>query len=132
MKRVLTRKVVIATLLLASLLLCGSLMDVLVGLYTAQPELTPTPLPSPTPGPGQFALGVYVQITGTSGVGLNMRSDAGLKSPVLFLGYDTEVYQITKGPKQADGDTWWYLTAPYDQTRSGWAAQNYLSVLPSP
>jgi hypothetical protein len=159
MKRVLTRKVVIATLILASLLLCASLTDVLVGIYTAPPVLAttrlaitilaapsstpryvpptptplpPTPLPSPTPGPGQFALGVYVQITGTGGVGLNMRSDAGLKAPVLFLGYDTEVYQITKGPKQADGDTWWYLTAPYDQTRSGWAAQNYLSVLPSP
>ena len=159
MKRVLTRKVLIATLSLAGLLLVSSLAFVLVGAYTASPSqvptrlaitvlaapsstpryvpptptpLPPTPLPSPTPGPGQFALGVYVQITGTGGVGLNMRSDAGKAAPILFLGYDTEVYQITKGPKQADGDTWWYLTAPYDQTRSGWADQRYLSVLPTP
>jgi len=159
MKRVLTRKVVIATLLLAGLLLVASLAIVLVGAYSASssPEptrlaitllaapsstpryvpptptpLPPTPLPSPTPGPGQFALGIYVQITGTGGVGLNMRSDAGTQAPILFLGYDTEVYQITKGPKQANGDTWWYLTAPYDQTRSGWADQRYLSVLPTP
>lgn len=76
--------------------------------------------------------GVYVQITGTGGVGLNIRSDAGEQAPILFLGYDNEVYQITKGPKQADGYTWWYLTAPYDQTRSGWADQTYLSVLLSP
>lgn len=159
MKRVLTRKVVIATLILASLLLCASLVSVLVGVYTVQPGLTPTrlaitliaapsstpryvpptptpppptPLPSPTPGPGQFALGIYVQITGTGGVGLNIRSDAGEQASILFLGYDTEVYQITKGPKQANGDTWWYLTAPYDQSRSGWADQRYLSVLLSP
>lgn len=159
MKRVLTRSVLIATLVLASLLLCASLVYVLIGVYTARPGLTPTrlaitlipapsstpryvpptptpppptPLPSPTPGPGQFALGIYVQITGTGGIGLHIRSDAGLDAPILFLGYDDEVYQITKGPKQSGGDTWWYLTAPYDPTRAGWADQTYLSVLPSP
>ena len=41
-------------------------------------------------------------------------------------------FLVTDGPQQVDGHTWWYLTAPYDQTRSGWAVQDYLSVIPSP
>ena len=98
---------------------------------------TPTPLPptpsaSPTPLPGGFAIGVYVQISGTEGQGLHLRAEPGLDSAPQFLGYDSEVYHITGGPTLADGYTWWYLTAPYDQTRSGWAVQDYLSVIPSP
>ncbi len=34
--------------------------------------------------------------------------------------------------KQADGYTWWYLVAPYDSTRAGWAAADFLAVVPSP
>ena len=104
--------------------------------------LTLTPLPpapaaslfvvTPTPLPGAFALGVYVQISGTEGQGLHLRAQPGLDSSPLDLGYDSEVFQITGGPQQADGYTWWYLTAPYDQSRSGWAVQDYLSVIPSP
>ena len=82
--------------------------------------------------PGAFALGVYVQISGTEGQGLHLRAQPGLDSSPLDLGYDSEVFQITGGPQQADGYTWWYLTAPYDQSRSGWAVQDYLSVIPSP
>lgn len=104
--------------------------------------LTLTPLPpapaaslfvvTPTPLPGAFALGVYVQISGTEDQGLHLRAQPGLDSSPLDLGYDSEVFQITGGPTQADGYTWWYLTAPYDQSRSGWAVQDYLSVIPSP
>ena len=94
--------------------------------------LPPTPTTSPTPAPGQFALGVYVQIAGTGGDGLHVRAQPGLNGSPLFLGYDSEVFQITKGPQKADGYTWWYLTAPYDLARSGWAAQTFLSVLQSP
>ena len=159
MKRILTRNVVILTLVLASLLLCGTLTYILVRRPAARPgpapfsaaltvipapsstppylpptptALPPTPLPSPTPAPGQFALGVYVQITGTGSDGLRIHADAGEQTPTLFVGKDTEVYQITKGPKNVGDYTWWFLTAPYDQTRSGWAAQKYLSVLQSP
>ena len=99
------------------------------------PTLTPvppTPAASPTTLPGAFALGVYVQISGTEGQGLRLRAQPGLNNPPLFLGYDSEAFLVTDGPQQADGHTWWYLTAPYDQTRSGWAVQDYLSVIPSP
>ena len=68
----------------------------------------------------------------TEGQGLHLRAQPGLDNAPQFLGYDAEVYQITGGPQQADGYTWWYLTAPYDQARSGWAVQDYLTVIPSP
>jgi hypothetical protein len=98
---------------------------------------TPTPLPpalqsTPTLQPGMFGIGAYVQITGTEGQGLRLRSGPNLAAPPLFLGYDSEVYQVVDGPITADGHTWWKLTAPYDAARTGWAVQDYLTVIPSP
>jgi len=159
MKNILTPKVVIASLVIAGILLCASLVYILVTRPAAHagamsgpaamtlipgptstppfvpPTLTPlppTPVPTPTAASGQFAIGVYVQITGTGGDGLRLRSEPGLNSQQLFLGYDSEVFRIVKGPQRVDKYTWWYLTAPYDQTRSGWAAQDYLTVIQSP
>ncbi|MDI6768776.1 MAG: hypothetical protein QMD04_03785 [Anaerolineales bacterium] len=105
--------------------------------YVAPTPTPPLPAASsfvvtPTPLPGTFTVGVYVQISGTEGQGLRLRAKPGLNSPPLFLGHDSEAFLVTDGPQQADGHTWWYLTAPYDQTRSGWAVQDYLSVIPSP
>jgi hypothetical protein len=104
------------------------------------PTSTPSPVPTvdqsllgtPTAESGQIAVGTYVQITGTEGVGLRMRSEPGLGSELLFLGYDSEVFQVEQGPEQADGYTWWYLVAPYDATRAGWAAADYLVAIPPP
>ena len=95
-------------------------------------SLSPTPPPTYTPLPGTIALNTYVQITGTDGDGLRLRVSPALSSDPLFLGFDSEVFLVTDGPSQADGYTWWYLTAPYDQSRSGWAVVNYLSYVPSP
>jgi hypothetical protein len=50
----------------------------------------------------------------------------------FFSAFDSEVFLVTKGPEQADGYTWWYLTASYDTSRAGWAAQDFLAVIPSP
>jgi hypothetical protein len=94
--------------------------------------VSPTPSPTYTPLPGTIALNTYVQITGTEGDGLRLRVSPALSSDPLFLGFDSEVFLVTDGPSQADGYTWWYLTAPYDQTRSGWAVVDYLSYVPSP
>jgi hypothetical protein len=158
MKKILTPKVLALILAIAGLLLAVTLVVILVQHPAAADQSpastaltvlpaptstatysppTPTPIPptptaTSTPAPGQFALGVYVEITGTGGDGLHVRSDPGLSAASLFLGYDTEVFQITKGPQQADGYIWWYLSAPYDSARSGWAAQKYLKVLQQP
>ena len=86
---------------------------------------------APTPAPTGIALGNYVQISGTEGEGLRIRSEPGLTGEFEFLGYDSEVFIIKDGPRQADGFTWWYLVAPYDETRNGWAAADFLSYVPA-
>ncbi len=107
---------------------------------------TPTrPLPSPTPNqaeatpqvppsppPGNLAVGAYVQIAGTGGDGLRVRAEPGLQGQVLFLALEAEVFLVTDGPRDADGYTWWYLEAPAEKTRQGWAASNYLAVVQNP
>jgi len=107
------------------------------------PTGTPAPVPTatidpnaatitPTPMPGQIALGSYVQIKGTAGQGLHIRSGPGLSSDQLFLGYDAEVFIVKDGPRQADGYSWYQLVAPYDTTRTGWAASDFLNIIPPP
>jgi len=103
---------------------------------TSTPVLAPTidSTPSATPGGsdvtiGGIGVGIYVQISGTDGTGLRLRKEPGIESEILFIGYDAEVFQVTDGPRDLDGYIWWYLTAPYDESRSGWAAANYLTVI---
>jgi len=98
------------------------------------PTFTPDPLiyGTPTLAPDVIGVGGYVQITGTDGEGLRLRSDPGLNSTPIFLGYDEEVFQVRDGPQETDGYTWWYLVAPYDETRAGWAAADFLGAIPSP
>jgi hypothetical protein len=94
--------------------------------------LAPTPTGSPTPAPGQIAVGDYVQVNGTGGIGLRIHSQPSLEADSPILAYEAEAFLVSGGPVKADGYTWWHLTASYDPTRSGWAVQDYLSVLASP
>jgi hypothetical protein len=105
---------------------------------TSTPDVTPTVTPdplvfgTPTLAPDEIGVGGYVQITGTDGEGLRLRSDPGLSGTPVFLGYDEEVFEVREGPQVSDGYTWWYLVAPYDETRAGWAAAAFLGAIPSP
>lgn len=92
----------------------------------------PTPSGLPLPPPGDISMEAYVQITGTGGDGLRLRSDPGLDSDVRMLGEEAEVFVVTDGPQDADGYTWWYLVSPSDETRRGWAVSNYLMVVQNP
>lgn len=85
---------------------------------------------TPTPLPGAIAVGGFVQIAGTDGEGLRLRAGPGLEADPLFMGFDSEVFEVRDGPREADGYTWWYLVAPYDEGRAGWAAANYLTYVP--
>jgi len=100
---------------------------------TAAATLPPTPTVKAefsTPvANAQMKTGDYVQISGTGGDGLRVRSGPGTQNPPLFLGMEAEVFQVIDGPKEADGFLWWNLAAPYDENRKGWAASNYLSVI---
>jgi hypothetical protein len=94
----------------------------------------PTPNPNSTVGVnGQIVdgigIGMFVQISGTGGDGLRLRVGPSTNDDPRFLGYEAEVFKVKDGPKLADGYTWWFLEAPYDPGRSGWAASKYLSVV---
>jgi hypothetical protein len=97
-----------------------------------QPTATPNPELTPTPPAGQVSVGAYVQISGTEGQGLRLRSTPGLEGEFLFLGYDSEVFIVQDGPRELDGYTWWYLVSNYDEKRAGWAAANFLTYVPAP
>ena len=100
---------------------------------TSSAPATPTIDPfAPSPTPAGLALGSYVQISGTEGQGLRIRSKPGLDGEFVFLGYDSEVFVVQDGPQTVDGYIWWYLVAPYDNTRAGWAASDFLTFIPSP
>ncbi|HTX93128.1 MAG TPA: hypothetical protein VMC09_18080 [Anaerolineales bacterium] len=158
MNRILTSKVVVFALVIGSTLLCASLLYIFLAHPAAAgtnlgmtasaltvipaPSSTPRPLPptltplpptptvTDTPGPDQIAIGVYVQPT-TGGEGLRVHTSPSLSAD-YFSAFDSEAFQVTKGPEQAEGYTWWYLTASYDANRSGWAVQDFLTVIPKP
>ena len=98
---------------------------------TAMPTIDPN-LVTPTLIPGSIGIGAYVQISGTEGEGLRIRSIAGLTGDIVFFGGESEVFLDRDGPQTADGYTWWYLVALYDESRAGWAAADFLAVIPSP
>ena len=97
----------------------------------APPTATIDPF-APTAVPTGIAIGNYVQITGTEGEGLRIRSEPGLNGTPDFLGFDSEVFIVRDGPREVDVYIWWYLVAPYDETRAGWAASDFLTYIPSP
>jgi hypothetical protein len=159
MKRFLTLPVILGGLALATVMTISLLVYILLVRPPAPGELPPdqaeltlipaptstphinTPTPSPipatltpsnTPPPGSFAVGVFVHISGTGGEGLYFRSAPGINSEPLFVAAEAEVFQITDGSQATDGYTWWFLTAPYDANRSGWAVQDYLTVIENP
>jgi hypothetical protein len=104
---------------------------------THTPNVTPVPtidpsLVTPTLPPNTIGIGGYVQISGTEGEGLRIRSAPGLNGDTVFFGEESEVFIVRDGSQVADGYTWWYLVAPYDETRAGWGAADFLAVVPSP
>jgi hypothetical protein len=108
------------------------------------PTLSPVPTPAitqtptqdipPSPIPGTIGVGAFVQIAGTGGDGLRLRTGPGLENEVGFLGLESEVFSVVDGPEESDGYTWWLLEAPYDegQKRRGWAVSNYLQSIQNP
>lgn len=96
--------------------------------------LLSSPTPSPTSDPngskqGSIKSGLYIQIAGTDGAGLNIRNNPGTGSEAIFVANESEVFQVIGGPVEMDGYNWWQLTAPYDKSRQGWAAENYLHII---
>jgi hypothetical protein len=107
-----------------------------------RPSSTATPLPTSVPIPtetalpveptGPISVGDLIEVYGTSGDGVRLRSAPTLEGTVLGLGMDSDVFQVGEGPVEAGGHTWWYLVNPYDTDRQGWAVGEYLRPLQGP
>jgi hypothetical protein len=98
-----------------------------VNTLTPTIEIIDTPSVIKTPEVfDDLAVGAYVQITGTEGVGLNIRSGPGKNNSTNFVGMENEVFLIIDGPVETDGYIWWQLEAPYDENRNGWAVSDFL------
>ncbi len=104
---------------------------------TAELLLISPPLDTPTmdkldrtfeseSGTSEIIIGSFVQISGTDQEGLRLRAGPGTGYNQLFLGMESEVFEVKDGPVASDGYAWWYLIAPYDKKRNGWAASDYL------
>ncbi|GMR11156.1 MAG: hypothetical protein BMS9Abin28_1982 [Anaerolineae bacterium] len=92
------------------------------------PTLTRTPPPD---APKQFTTGQLVEVFGTEGEGLRIRENPNLAADILMLGLENEVFEVVEGPRESDGYTWWRLANPFDPTKQGWAADQFLRSLES-
>jgi hypothetical protein len=103
---------------------------------TMSAQASPTVLPTNTipaaNNPGVISIDSHVQIQGTGGNGLRLRAEPGLDANILVLGSEAEVFRVMDGPIENDGYTWWYLVGPFDDTRLGWAVENYLAIVQNP
>ncbi len=152
--------VILGTVVIALLLLCvmasalwfirpeaapseqaTAVFNVIPYLTPTPPPATPSPVPSeqiaggeipPAPPPGQIDKGAFVEVTGTGGDGLRLRSEPGLEGEVLFLGLEGEIFRVDDGPVMLDNYTWWLLLAPYDENVKGWGVSNFLKAVQNP
>ena len=90
----------------------------------ATPEPTAT-IQSPAPSTENLILGGWVEIAGTGGDGLRLRTQAGLNGEVVSLAIENEVFELLEGPIELDGYTWWLLSNPFNPERRGWASSSF-------
>ena len=95
---------------------------------------TPTRMPAATETPEvvtgtDIGINSLVQITGTDGEGLNLRTLPNTTSNIQFLGFDLEIFKVVDGPIFAEGYWWWYLETPVEHDRSGWAVEDFLEII---
>lgn len=100
-----------------------------------QPTLTEQPIATPTnisitaepatPVPlGEIGIGGSVVVIET-GVGLNLRSEPVVDPDnILELVQDGIILEVTGGPQESEGFTWWKVTTP--DGVEGWAVQDFL------
>jgi hypothetical protein len=94
----------------------------------ASPTTEPTLTPLPGAGEG-FGVGTMVEVSGTEGDGLRLRSAPDLDASIHVLGVENEVFMVSDGPIESDGFVWWYLVNLVDERKSGWAVGRFLRPL---
>ena len=104
---------------------------------------TPTTAPSPTPPPTKtaepipttspdVAIGRHVQVAGTGGYGLNLRSGPGEDYTRMDVALEGEVFVVTDGPTVSGGSQWWRLRDSENEEREWWAIANFLEPVDHP
>lgn len=81
-----------------------------------------------SPTPDVIAVGRTVLVSGVDQNQLNVRDEPGISTNVIFRVADGYTFTVVDGPQQTDGITWWKVEDTTGQ--SGWAASNYLTVVP--
>lgn len=115
-----------ATLLIGSTTL-GSAGNFTVTVQNGASGPQSNSLPLTIGAAGTFTIGEYVKVSGTGGVGLNLRSCANTTCSLLMNMPDGTVMQVIAGPTTAAGYTWWELSGTVGGTSyTGWAIQDYL------
>ena len=100
---------------------------------TPQTTMTPVILASPTVQMENcIQQGGYVQVSGTEGEGLRLRTDPSLNEAIAYLGLEGEIFLVTGGPVEGDGFLWWQLEAPLNTSRKGWVVSTYLQSVQGP
>jgi hypothetical protein len=102
---------------------------------TATVILPTEALPTPSLSPAELASGkievdTIVKINGTGGDGLRLRMEPGVNAAPINLGKEGEEFLVVDGPQRADGFNWWKLKSAKDAGRTGWAAADFLAVVP--
>jgi len=92
-------------------------------------EVDDEPMPTVSPG---MAVGRYVQVAGTGGSGLNLRSGPGQTAGRMDVALEGEVFVIVDGPTVAGDAEWWQIEDPDDPARRWWAVANYLEPVDRP
>jgi hypothetical protein len=97
---------------------------------TAVAGPTSTPIPTIDPEAAiDFSIGDLVEVFGTGGDGLRLRTSPSLEAAILVLGVESEVFEVVGGPEYADGYVWVRLVNPCDSAKNGWAVSSYLRRL---
>jgi len=94
-------------------------------------EVLPTPSLSPAElETGKIQVDTIVKINGTGGDGLRLRMEPGVSAAPIYLGKEGEEFLVIDGPQRQDGFNWWKLKSEKDAGRNGWAAADFLAVVP--
>jgi hypothetical protein len=89
------------------------------------------PAGTPTAGPvGMLAVGQFVQVGNTDGLGIRYRYGAGTDMLTIRIIMDGEVLKVLGGPESNEGISWWRLQDNLGNV--GWAAQEYLLPTAAP
>jgi len=101
---------------------------------TPPPPANPTPEPAPAPeeaapadpnAPVALGSGSQVKVSGTEGLGVNMREGSGVTFAIVETIADETTLEILDGPIEADGYRWWHVRI--EDGREGWVVQDFVT-----